>query len=81
MVDIDAALMEQVFNLAEREWETDVQHHRQADDFGAGFEVAKRRTYCHSAKLQNRLARLKQVLSDSAAPEPLQLLSAVQTKL
>jgi hypothetical protein len=66
MADVDAALMKQVFDVAEREWETNVQHHRQANDIGTGFEVAKWRTFCHPAKLRNHPARLKSVLSDSA---------------
>ena len=34
MRDIDAAFVQQTFNVAQREREADVQHHREADDLG-----------------------------------------------
>ena len=41
MADVDAALLQQVFDIAERQMETDVDHHRQADDLWAGLERPK----------------------------------------
>jgi hypothetical protein len=37
-----------------------IQHHHQANDFRAGFEVAKWRIFYHSARLPSHPARLKQ---------------------
>jgi hypothetical protein len=34
MADIDTALMEQILDVAQREREADVHHHRELDDFG-----------------------------------------------
>ena len=42
-----------------------IQHHRQADDLRARFKVPESRAFCHTARLRNRPARLKLVLSDS----------------
>jgi hypothetical protein len=35
MADVDASLMQQIFDIANRKWESDVQHHCQADDLKA----------------------------------------------
>ncbi len=56
--------MQQIFHVAQRQREPDIEHHRQANDFGTGFEVAKWIRFCHPTRLQNRPARLKLVLSD-----------------
>jgi hypothetical protein len=37
VADIDAPFMKQIFPIAERQRKTDLQHHRKADDIGAGF--------------------------------------------
>ena len=52
------------FTLGKRE--TNIQHHSQADDLWARFKVPEWRAFCHTARLRNRPARLKLVLSDSA---------------
>lgn len=41
MADTDPALMKQVFNVAKREWKSNIQHDRQSDDFRRRVEVAK----------------------------------------
>jgi hypothetical protein len=41
MVNLDAALVQEIRYVAQRERETDVEHHRQVDDLRAGFEVAE----------------------------------------
>jgi hypothetical protein len=51
---------------AMRERELDINHHREADDGRAGFEVSKGGTFCHPATLGGRPARLKKISSDSA---------------
>ncbi len=45
----------------------DIHHHGQANDLGAGFEVAKWRRFCHPQALRNRPALLKSVSSVTAA--------------
>jgi hypothetical protein len=66
MTDIDAAFVQQIFHTAQGQRETDIQHHGKANDFAAGFEIAKWIRFGHDPKLQNRPARLKPVSSDSA---------------
>ena len=34
MADVDSALVQQIFDISQRERETNVQHHRQPDDLG-----------------------------------------------
>ncbi len=41
MRDVNAALVQQVLDVQERERIADNHHHRQADDLGAGLEVAE----------------------------------------
>ncbi len=48
MADIDPALMQQIFDIPKREWKSDVQHHRKADDLGTGFEVFEGGRFGHS---------------------------------
>jgi hypothetical protein len=44
-----------------------MRHHGQANDLGAGFEVAKWRRFCHPQTLRNRPTLLKSVSSVTAA--------------
>jgi hypothetical protein len=64
VADVDAALVQQVLDIAERKGKANVHHDRQADDLRAGLEVAKWRAFCHSTRLGRRPASLKPVLSD-----------------
>ncbi len=41
MADIDPALVKEIFDIPQRKWKPDVQHHRQADDLWTGFEILK----------------------------------------
>ena len=41
MANVDAALMQQVLNIAERQREADIHHHRKLDDLGRCLEVAE----------------------------------------
>jgi len=43
-----------------------IQHHRQADDLRARFKIPEWGAFYHTARLRNRPAGLKLVLSDSA---------------
>ena len=47
MADVDAALVQQVFDISKRKWKSDIHHHRQADDFWTGLEVSKWGVFCH----------------------------------
>jgi hypothetical protein len=64
MADIDAPFVQEILDIPERKREPDVEHHRQADHFGTGFEIAERAAYCHSATLLSCPARFNQVSSD-----------------
>ena len=66
MADIDAPLMEQIFHISEGKRKPYVQHHGQADDLTARFEIAEWVRFGHEGKLRNRPASLKLVCSDSA---------------
>jgi hypothetical protein len=41
MANIDAALVQQILDIPKGQRETNVEHHRQADNLAARFEVAK----------------------------------------
>ena len=51
MADVDATFMQQILNVAERKWKSNIHHHRQADDFWAGLEVPKWGAICHPLTL------------------------------
>jgi hypothetical protein len=51
MADLDAALMQEILHVAQRQRKADVQHHRQADDLGARLEVAEGGAFCHTVRL------------------------------
>lgn len=59
MADIDAALVQQVLDVAQRERETHVHHDRKADDLGAGSEIAKRIGFAHPGRLWRSLLECK----------------------
>jgi hypothetical protein len=67
MADFDATLMKEIFDIPQRKWKTNVEHHGQADDLGAGFEVLESVAFCHPVMLGVPLAHFNQVSSDSAA--------------
>lgn len=66
MADVDAALVQQILDVSEREWKANLHHHRQADDLRAGLEVAKWRSFGHRWTVRNRPTRLKPDSFDSA---------------
>ncbi len=66
MAHFDAAFVQHILHIPERKREPDIQHHRQADDVGAGFEILKWVTFYHSQTLVQRPAHLKPVSSDKA---------------
>ena len=50
-----------------RKWETDVHHHRKADDLGAAVKVLKWVAFFRGRPLQSRPSRLKLICSESAS--------------
>jgi hypothetical protein len=66
MADVDAAFMQKIFHIPQRERKPHIHHNSQADDLGARLKITKGGTFCHPATLSTRPARLKQVSSDSA---------------
>ena len=66
VADIDAPLMEQVLDVTKRQRETDVEHHRQADDLFARLEVLEGAWFRLTRTLQSALHRLKPSSFDSA---------------
>lgn len=66
VANLDTALMEQIFNIPERQREPDVEHDRHADDLGRGFEIAKRGTFGHARTLPTNCLHLKSGSPDRA---------------
>src|SRR6056297_3357481 len=66
VTDVDAALVEQVLDISQREREAHVQHNGQTDDLPAAVEILEGVFLAHPRKLWNRPARLNQLLSDTA---------------
>lgn len=57
--------MEQVLHIPKRKWETYVQHHSQANDLGASFEITEVIRFRHSIRLFSHPTRSKRVSSDN----------------
>lgn len=51
VADVDAAFMENIFDVPQRKRETHVEHHRQADDFRPGFKVFERVAFWHAGRV------------------------------
>jgi hypothetical protein len=66
MADLDASLVQQIFDIAKRKWEPNIQHRCKADDLRARLQISKWAVFCHQATLGRRTASLKPVSSDSA---------------
>ena len=64
VADIYATFEENVLDLAERQWETDVHHHREVDNLGRTVEAAER--ISHPQRLCGGVGRLKLDCSDTA---------------
>jgi hypothetical protein len=60
VADDDAALMRQVFDVAERQRVADVKHHCQADDLRAGLEVGEEGALGHLTRLGSKVSPLKE---------------------
>jgi len=59
VANVDAALIEQILDLPQRQRETDLHHHRKANDLGRRLEVAER--IFHSLTLPGAHLQLKPV--------------------
>ena len=66
VADVDAAFVQKILNIPQRERKPHIHHHSQADDLGARLEVTKGETLCHRERLGDRPARLNRFCSDSA---------------
>ena len=64
MADIDAALEQDILDLAQRQRVSNVQHHRQTDDLRRRVEITE--GISHPTTLAIALARLKPIWSDKA---------------
>jgi hypothetical protein len=53
VTDVDASLMQQIYDIAKRKWELVVQHHCQTDDLEARLEVSKWAVFCYQATLNS----------------------------
>ncbi len=60
MADVDASLVQQVFDIPQGKWKPYVQHHRKTYDLGTGFEILESGRFGHSQSLRKALAPLKQ---------------------
>ncbi len=66
VANVDATLMEQIFDVPKRKREAHVKHYHLADDFWARLKVAEWGAFCYPGMLRNRPARLKLLSSDKA---------------
>lgn len=63
---VDSALVQQVFDISQRQGEPNVQHHGQADDLGARLEIANGVRFARLGKLRRPADRLKPLCFDSS---------------
>ena len=64
VTDINAALVEKIFDISKRERKSDVHQHAKLDDFGRGFEVAEW-VFGHIRRLNTRIGHLKPGSADN----------------
>ena len=64
VADLDAALVQKILDIPERQRKPNIQHHRQADNLGAGLEVLEWGAFGHARTLSGTLPRHKQSSSD-----------------
>lgn len=66
VADVDATLVQQIFDIPGRERKPNIKHYRQADDLGAGFEPLEKAVLGHCQTLTSPLPRLKPSFFDNA---------------
>ena len=64
--NLNASFMQKIFHITKRKRKPHIKHHSQADGLRARFKGPEWGVFCHTARLRNRTARLKLVLSDNA---------------
>ena len=63
---VDAAFVQQIFNIPQRKREANVHHDRKTDDFPAGPEVLEWFVFRHPETLGDRPTPLNRIPSDTA---------------
>lgn len=58
---VDAALVQQILGVSQRQWEADVHHDRHANDLGRRLEVTERAGLAHAQRLGAALPRSRRV--------------------
>ena len=66
-----------IFHITKLKRKPHIKHHSQADGLWNRLKVHEWGVFCHTVRLRNHPARLKLVLSDSAAVVPLSALFIV----
>ena len=66
VANIDTALMGQVLDIPQQQRESDVEHDRQTDNLGRGFELTKPETFGYARTLPTNSLHLMGDSSDSA---------------
>jgi len=64
VTDVDAALVQQILNIPQRERKPSIHHNRQANDLRAAVKILDGVAFCHVSRLRNCLACLKSNPSD-----------------
>jgi hypothetical protein len=64
VADLDTAFVQQIFDLPQRQWKTDIHHHGKADNLGRSLEITE--WISHRRTLRNPPRRLKAICSDTA---------------
>ena len=64
MANVYAALVQQVFDVARREWEADIHHHGELANFGRGFKITKL-VLAHEMRLGQGFVAFKPVSADN----------------
>ena len=65
VADLDAPFMQKILDIPERQREPHIEHHREADDLGARFEVLEKGAFCHARTLPSAITCLKESSFDS----------------
>ena len=63
VANVDPTLVQEVFDIAQRQRESDIHHHAKLDDLRRGFKVAER-VLGHFPRLSTRIGHLKSGSSD-----------------
>ena len=66
VADLDAALMQKIFDIPKRKWIAHIRHNRQADNLRARLEVLEYVEFGHDWTLRNHPTLHKPVSSDTA---------------